>query len=466
MKIRFILLLLFMPLMIFSQKGFTFKVEDLKQPDNLLRLYSYDNVLKNLILLDQGYLRKDVDSQKDPFNIVAKSRIKDSLVNFGAHPFFNGMYQAYADHRPFMISPDMIWLLISQGFARHVNANAEELRNMFVDFKGKVSLVVRDDRIVLKNPNSPWEKVFPVFASQIGEKCGVDLVNALTCDFSTTTLDSKVASEITIMEATKPYFEFIVMRVVCGIPKITIEGTPEDWQKVLTKSNYLRKYKLDWWIDEIEPILKNIVSASQKKVDTAFWRNMFKYHSVKEYGSPNTIDGWIVKFFPYDKMGKRNNLKEIVDRDNLPNEMVKVDLTHIVTGGDKDIITPLELWAGFVGLQQNSGTFALKPQIGWMIRKKDVDNKAFVEKLNSRDLIIRVQSVPKELLTVSQINSLWIIFTDEINIPDEMGKMKIIKFRMSGKISDAGIKRICGLFPGTILIINDKSYYTNSTNKN
>ncbi|MCI5212341.1 MAG: DUF4419 domain-containing protein, partial [Candidatus Electrothrix sp. ATG2] len=30
------------------------------------------------------------------------------------------------------MSPDMFWLLICQGFARHVNANSEELRHRFV----------------------------------------------------------------------------------------------------------------------------------------------------------------------------------------------------------------------------------------------------------------------------------------------------------------------------------------------
>lgn len=56
------------------------------------------------------------------------------------------MYQAYADHRPFVLSPDMIWLLISQGFARHINANQESMRNELVDFSGKLSLIIREDK--------------------------------------------------------------------------------------------------------------------------------------------------------------------------------------------------------------------------------------------------------------------------------------------------------------------------------
>lgn len=74
------------------------------------------------------------------------------------------MYQAYADHRPFVLSPDMIWLLISQGFAQHVNANHESLRKYFVDFSGKQSLVVQS--------NKNWKtRVFH------GKKCSLSLRN-------------------------------------------------------------------------------------------------------------------------------------------------------------------------------------------------------------------------------------------------------------------------------------------------
>ena len=48
------------------------------------------------------------------------------------------------------------------------------------------------------------------------------------------------------MESVKPYFEFIVIRIVCGIPEITLEGTPEDWEKVLSKAKSLKGYKLEW----------------------------------------------------------------------------------------------------------------------------------------------------------------------------------------------------------------------------
>ena len=37
----------------------------------------------------------------------------------GKDVFFQTIVRAYADHRPLVLSPDMVWLLISQGFANN-----------------------------------------------------------------------------------------------------------------------------------------------------------------------------------------------------------------------------------------------------------------------------------------------------------------------------------------------------------
>jgi len=187
----------------FAQNGITFQVEKLSKPEKYFFMHQSDDIYEKLILSD-AYLhpQKIMDEGIDfPFNIVAKSQLPDSIVHYGYHSFFNGMYAAYADHRPFVLSPDMIWLLITQGFARHINANPDEMRHHFVDFSGKVSLIVKTTEITLDNPNSPWEKVFPEFTKQIAKHAGNEIINLLSSDFTTTTSVEKIASEITIMEA-------------------------------------------------------------------------------------------------------------------------------------------------------------------------------------------------------------------------------------------------------------------------
>ena len=465
MKRIVVFLLVGLPLMAFAQNGITFQVEKLSKPSEHLFMRPSDDVYEWLILSDVNmYPKKVQDEGIDfPFNIVAKSQLPDSIVHFGYHSFFNGMYQAYADHRPFVLSPDMIWLLISQGFAKHINTNPELLRKHFVDFSGKGSLVVATDKIKLDNPNSPWEEVFPEFTKQIAKHTGDELIGILSSDFTTTTSIEKIASEITIMEAMKPYFEFIVIRIVCGIPEITLQGTTEDWQKVLNKTKALGKYDLQWWTKELEPLLEEFIKASKGKINKQFWMNIFKNHSQKQYGAPNIIDGWIVKFFPYDKDGKRNNLKELENRSgNLPEEIIKVDLQYFDSETEES--TPLELWAGFIGLEQNMENYALTPKIAWMIRKKDIDRVGLTQKLISESkksgfgsgIAIRVKEFPTELLSLKEIKSIKIEFLNNIIIPDEFSNVKVNDMNLSGKICENEIERIIKMFPNSNIIINNK----------
>lgn len=446
-----------------AQNGITFKVENLSKPEKLVFEKSHEDIYKGLMMSDLKSYAYEIKEKNIniPFNIIAKSEAPDSLVNFNYQSFFSGMYEAYANHRPFILSPDMIWLLINQGFAHHVNANKESMRNLFVDFSGKRTLIVKADK-ELEDPTLSWEEIFSQFNAQISSYTRGNLVETLTCNFSTTTPLEKVASEITIMEAMKPYFEFVVMYIVCGIPEITLEGTPEDWEKVLDKARRLKEYKLEWWISELEPLLEEFVKASKGEVDKDFWRNMFKYHSQKKYGAPNIIDGWIVKFFPYDKDGKRNNLKQLEGGNSLPDEIVKVDLKYLEIRNDTTIETPLELWSGFIGLQQNKDNFALRPQIGWMIRKKDVGNEGLLSKLRMQaqeegigsGISIKVKEFPPVLLELKEIKRLKIQFTDEIDIPNELSEVKIKTLELSGKITQEGIERIRKLFPNTEVKIN------------
>ena len=448
---------------IVAQNGITFEVEQLSKPEKLYPVASPDEIYRYLMLFDnESTIRiTEKDIWKPPFNVIAKSESPDSLLYFGYNSFFCGMYQAYADHRPFVLSPDMIWLLINQGFAQHVNANHESLRKYFVNFSGKESLIVQSHK-KLKDPSLLWEEIFPQFTEQIRKEVGGHLVETLTCNFSTTTSLEKTVSEITIMETVKSYFEFITIMIACGIPEITLEGTPQDWEKVLNKARGLKEYKLEWWISQLEPLLEEFVKASKGEVNKDFWRNMFKYHSQKKYGAPDIIDGWIVKFFPYDKNGRRNNLKQLEGGNSLPDEIVKVDLKYLEVRNDTIIETPLELWSGFIGLQQNKDNFALRPQISWMIRKKDIGNKGLLSKLRveaqeegiGSGISIKVKEFPPVLLELKEIKSLKIEFTNEIDIPYELSEVKIGKLELSGKIAGKGIERIKELFPNTEIKIN------------
>lgn len=331
----------------------TIDVEELTPPKALLEETPYETILHTL----------SSPRGQEPLALIAYNDAPQSLVQF-EHPFFDGMYRAYAEHRPFVLSPDAVWLLICQGFSQHVHANAEKLRPKFVDFEGKKELQVRIPPTDWRRSDFPWENYFPQFTKQVADYVGTELVQTLRCDFSTTTPTVRTASEISVMASMQDYFTYSII-TICGIPSVTLEGLPEDWQAIVDKVQVLRQYDLDWWVDAIEPILKKIVLAAQGEVDKSFWRSMFKYHRLEAQmcGDPTSVaDGWIVKFYPYNSEGVRNNLTRFTNldmADELPAEVQSVPLK--VDG------TPLTLWTGFVGLTQDSTSFALRPEVGWFI---------------------------------------------------------------------------------------------------
>lgn len=139
-----------------------------------------------------------------------------------------------------------------------------------------------------------------------------------------------------------------------------------------------------------------------------------------------------------------------------------MDLKYQEIYSDTVKSTPLELWAGFIGLKQNKKNFALRPQIGWMVRKKDVRNDRLKNKLSAdsqkdgwgNGIVIRVKEFPSVLLELKEIKRLEIRFIDKVDIPDEISKIKIGNLVLYGKVTKEEIGRIKALLPSTDIKIN------------
>ena len=349
MKKTLIWLFLALPVLTFAQPGTTFKLCDYAQRP--LHLNKSD--LKAAMEKRNG---TGIEAWSDHDKVVHSTKL---------NPFIEAVHLSYASHRPLTLSPDMIWLVIAQGFAQHVDKNSEELRSYFVDFDGKKVLKVRRDEFTKGSPNNDWPGVFPEFTRQIGEYTGKKLLNTTLLNFSTTGVAEKAAFEVTLMDAMSSYFIYAVYSD-CGITEITLEGTPEDWKLLLKKAKELRQYKLDWWIDELVPVLEEFVKASEGKVTHHFWNQFYKSY-VPGSGS-TTISGWITKLYPYivvnEKVVKNSNFNDHLTTENFTSGMSKADFYWIYFG------TPyqMEFLAGFAGVEVNEETGGLRPVIGWGIR--------------------------------------------------------------------------------------------------
>jgi hypothetical protein len=157
-------------------------------------------------------------------------------------PLVQMAHDAFYEHRPISLSPDVVWFTIAQGFATHVNLNAEALRSRFVRHEGKLKLRITHPGIFLGQP-SPWPEAFAMFSTQIAEHVG-KLRELVVADFSTTGPLERAATEVLLMDAFQAYFEY-EMLAGCGIPQITLLGTPEDWRSVRRRTQMLSEYGLE-----------------------------------------------------------------------------------------------------------------------------------------------------------------------------------------------------------------------------
>jgi Domain of unknown function (DUF4419) len=312
-----------------------------------------------------------------------KGRAGFDLAHAGSrcHPLIDAVHVAFSQHRPLTLSPDDIWLVIAQGFGHHVAENSEALRHRLVRHQGKSQLVAKVDDLSLAS----FERAIAEFSTQIREATDPVLHETLVCDFSTTTPAIRTASEAALMDCFSSYFEYI-MDCVCGIPKIKIEGSLDDWQRIRARVEVIETYDLGWWVTRLRPILDEFVLAAGGHPTLEFWKAIYK--PEKAYGS-DVATGWIADLFPYlgDAPGRRRNPVFKHDRHDwalpvdkgvktggfnvkgvspasFPSGLSSVPVqVRFNDGSSSDV----DLVAGFFAVEQNPSDLALSPVIGWSV---------------------------------------------------------------------------------------------------
>jgi len=237
--------------------------------------------------------------------------IKDRLIT---HGMWLAIQYAHSQHIPLELGPDDFWILIMQGFCKHMELKHEELRSKFVNFDGKKELKIVRDHFV-KGAQNNWEDVFTDFTKLVKENIGDDNYTNLVPKFSTTTPLAQAISEASLMNAVQHYFSFAVM-TGCGISKVRLTGSLEDWKSLYKTTENLAQYNLGWWIphvlEPLEMIMKTYENSSNPSQELKdFWKYIFKYYGAGGSGMNPRIDGWLLNFFPYiddrqSKMAKRN----------------------------------------------------------------------------------------------------------------------------------------------------------------
>jgi uncharacterized protein DUF4419 len=349
------------------------------------------------------------------------------LVSAGdEHPLLDAVSLAYRTHRPLVLSPDVVWITLAQGFAMHVRHNSEALRDRFVRHSGKKKIKLEVERW----DTAAWPGIVDRFVGGLEQEMGAEMTRLIECDFSTTGPLERMASRVVMLDAFEPYFDYEI-NCICGIPRVTLLGTATDWERIRGRLDVLATYDLGWWIEPLLPVADAWVETARGRPDPDFWQCIYM---PKEIYGGELACGWIGRLFPYTAKGERIPFKAWLPSDMekwsrsdleslspdferwprrarpsdgsleppreqvrpivakraawlraplgyaLPRGLSKVPVHADGVGGPRRYTVV----AGLLGVAQEPGGLGLFPRVGWALLEEPVPAPTLLDKLRRR----------------------------------------------------------------------------------
>ena len=176
--------------------------------------------------------------------------------------FVGTLYQAYNEHWHLILRPDDVWLAITTAFGLFmgVKENAETMRKQFVDFEGKIELEVTDAGTIY---SVNWNSLINRMSDLIEKNTKGDARTWIEPNFSTTTPVCKTVGQVVLMGVMKHYFDY-KFSLSCGLPKVTLEGTLDDWKKLQEKARHFASFGIDClthWSGLLDFVLQKMVDS-------------------------------------------------------------------------------------------------------------------------------------------------------------------------------------------------------------
>ncbi|CAF1018387.1 unnamed protein product [Adineta steineri] len=302
-----------------------------------------------------------------------------------SNAFVSTVYKAYCEHYPLEISVEDIWVTIEQGISIHLNENAEKYRELMVTHEGKKTLELFVDSLRIPDSDRPkegnksvpaidWSAAVRQMGELIKKDMKTDLSTILTTPFSNTTSVEQAVFDCTLMDSVKSYYNHR-FSLRCGIPQVTLRGSPDDFQQVIDRINQLRMIFTDfhWWLNTLLPHLKELKATAEGKHDIDWWHKIC--HKLGGGSGVSLLSGWLADFIPYTSDGQGHYRKARCDRhhyrEGVINGIEFCDFYESVTQtdfilDDNGHETKMKFIAGFLGIGQNSETGALRPCLGWI----------------------------------------------------------------------------------------------------
>ncbi|OQV19793.1 hypothetical protein BV898_06065 [Hypsibius exemplaris] len=313
------------------------------------------------------------------------------MVSPSSSGFVKAALKAYNHHHRLVIRPEDVWITILTQLSLYVNANAEQLRHVFVAHDGQRELAIRTG-------GSKYTTDFGKMAEQFSGLIQDNLLDKtlrewILPDFTTTTVTDRIASSIVMMATFKAYFTYKIY-LFCGLPAVTLLGERKDWVNLLKKTERLPSFgnQTEQWSSLLRPVLSQFIATFDQPESQAvkdFWNTIAKPVPLASGG--RRLSGWITAFAFFSANGE-SLYDRITEKDERFPDLVldgvryhKVDAEDLAPGyaeakvvlNDNGQIIRTVMVAGVVGIEVlDSGLVGspvghtgkrdtLQPVVGW-----------------------------------------------------------------------------------------------------
>lgn len=276
-------------------------------------------------------------------------------------PLIQTLHLAFSQHYPVSLKPEVLWYTISSEMAKHIKYNSEKYKKLFNgDPKEKKIIRTEDNSLIYGCGMEKWLPAMELYRPLLAENIPTKTQNMFLPDFSTADQTANLALLMSFMDAASPYYDYR-MRTMCGIPRIRLEGSKEDWKLLISKTSDLQKVftDLDPYFSNLIPVLESITAAFDGQIDEKFWMSIYKKGGGS--GGPY-VHGWITAFVVYvnERLKRNFDWKSFrgLNVADFPTHISQIDFIWEYYGQE----IPMNFVGGIVEVTQEDGF--LTPKLG------------------------------------------------------------------------------------------------------
>ena len=137
----------------------------------------------------------------------------------------------------------------------------------------------------------------------------------------------------------------------------------------------------------------------------------------------------------------------------MKSEQVRVPFKYVIENPQREVLKTydMEMIAGFVGVEEDSQTYALTPKIGWVVRRGNEEEDAIARVMGMTkyedQYILPAEEVMPILQKIKKVDYLQLSFEGKVELPDWMDDMQIEHFTIYNDISADEEKALKKRFP-------------------